>query len=578
MLPESITLSALDRQFSSFICRHAGTTGEPLRLAVALLCHAVASGHVCLDLREVAGLPLSLDGQMVTIPELAGWIAALRQSGVVGTGAGEMLPLVLTPVGRLYLWRYWQDEVTVSQYLAATVSLPSCNEVLLQEWLPRLFTGGPSPDWQRAAAETALRGRVTVISGGPGTGKTTTVARIMALLALAGGVRGEEIAIAAPTGKAAARLGEAIGRSMAQLPLPTVVTDHLPRTAVTLHRLLGRTNRQGEEKLLTARVVIVDEASMVALPLLARLVRALGPEARLILLGDRDQLASVEAGAVLGDLCALPTPEVALATSATACPLAKSVVLLRQTYRFDTSSGIGQASRLVCSGAGDEALTLFRSGDYPDIAWYDLPEPRQLDEVLTPLVLAGFGPYLAAADPLTALQCYDRFRLLATVRDGEYGVLGLNARIERLLARQGLINPRPVWYRGRPVLVTANDYGVRLANGDIGLTLPDPAHGGELRVFFVTPDGLRSIHPLRLPAHETAFALTVHKSQGSEFTTVALVLPPKDLPLLTRELVYTGLTRARESVHLIATADLFLTAVSRRVNRSSGLRDALWGN
>jgi exodeoxyribonuclease V alpha subunit len=586
MLPEMLTLSAIDRQFSAFICRRAGTSSELLRLAVSLLSHAVAIGHVCLDLRGLAGRRLIIDGQSARMPELAPWLAALQQSGVVGEEADnltEPLPLVLTAVGRLYLRRYWQDEVTVREYLLAETVPLAYDEATVAVWLPRLFTGELDPDWQRVAAVTAVRGRVTVISGGPGTGKTTTVARIMALLALAGGVAGEEISIAAPTGKAAARLGEAIGRALAELPLPSAVTEHLPRTAVTLHRLLGRTNRQGEERQLLARVVIVDEASMVALPLLARLVRALSPTARLILLGDKDQLASVEAGAVLGDLCANPEEDAAKSSPQDRTPcwgnvLADRIVLLRHTYRFGSGSGIGQASRLVCAGASEQALAVCRDGAYPDVTWHDLPAARQLDDALKELVSAGYGPYLANDDPLTALRSFDRFRLLAAVREGEYGVAGLNGRIERLLARQGLVNSRQTWYRGRPVLVTANDYGVRLANGDVGLTLPDPDHGGELRVFFATPDGgVRSIHPLRLPAHETAFALTVHKSQGSEFDTVALLLPPDDLPLLTRELIYTGLTRARSQVHLLANAEIFRAAVGRQVSRSSGLREALWG-
>ncbi len=578
MLPDFLTLSSLDRQFSAFICRQADVSSEPLRLATALLSHAVAAGHVCIDLRAVAGRTMIIDGRLVALPALADWLAALVTSGVTGSGEGPVLPLVLTPVGRLYLHRYWLDEVAVRDFFLATKTATPCDEETVAVWLPRLFSGSVSPDWQRVAAETALRGRVTVISGGPGTGKTTTVARIMALLALAGGVIGEEIAITAPTGKAAGRLGEAIGRALAELPLPPAVLDHLPRTAVTLHRLLGRTGRHGEEKLLSARVVIVDEASMVALPLLARLVRVLHPAARLILLGDRDQLASVEAGAVLGDLCADNDRDDSAVTPA-AGPLTERIVLLRHTYRFATSSGIGQASRLVCAGDGDGALAVCQSGDCQDLVWHELPAVRQLDNTLGELVVTGYGPYLATDDPRSALEQFDQFRLLAAVRDGDYGVAGLNGRIERLLARQGLINPRQAWYQGRPVLVTANDYGVRLANGDIGLTLPDPAHSGELRVFFATPDGgVRSVHPLRLPAHETAFALTVHKSQGSEFNTVALLLPPDDLPLLTRELIYTGLTRAKEQLHLVASAEVFRAAVGSRVSRTSGLREALWGN
>jgi exodeoxyribonuclease V alpha subunit len=258
-------------------------------------------------------------------------------------------------------------------------------------------------------------------------------------------------------------------------------------------------------------------------------------------------------------------------------PLANRVALLQHTYRFTAASGIGQVSRLVTAGEGAAALEILAGDECTDIHWQPLPAGRQLEAALDGLVAAGYGGYLQTDDPAEALRRYDRFRLLAAVRVGEFGVTGLNMLTERILARHRLIDPRPVWYAGRPVLVTVNDYGVRLFNGDIGLTLPDPAHDNELRVFFTTLDGqVRSVHPLRLPAHETAFALTVHKSQGSEFTKVALVLPPDDLPLLTRELIYTGLSRARETAHLFAAAEVFQRAVNRQVTRSSGLRERLW--
>ena len=588
-------LTPLDRHLADFLCRLAGAGGGDLWPVAALLSRAVGEGHVCLDLAELAGRD-ELPGERT----LAEWLEYLAGLPVVGR-PGAFAPLVLDGVGRLYLHRLWQDEQDVAAALRARATAIPEDEVRdFRADLTRLFPASvPGElDGQAVAALAALRQRFCMISGGPGTGKTTTVVKILALLLEQAQGR-LAVALAAPTGKAAARLKEAIRGARERIPVAEEIRELIPDEVATLHRLLGivpgrSTPRHHPGNPLPADLVVVDEASMVPLPLMARLVRALRPGARLVLLGDRDQLASVEAGAVLGDLCdpdqadrftpafrrfvarhggmELPSPPGEVA------PLADGLVVLRRSYRFGEGSGIGRVSRLVNAGAGEGALAALRDGGHPDLAWRALPAPEELPAALAGVVRDGYGPCLAAADPAEALARFDRFRILCALRAGPVGTAGLNRTCERLLAEAGLIDPRAPWYPGRPVMVTVNDYGLGLFNGDIGICRPDPATGGSLQVFFPAADGgVRAVPPLRLPEHETAYALTVHKSQGSEFDRVLLVLPGSDSPLLTRELVYTGLTRARQAAYVWGTEELFLIAMARRIQRRSGLRAALWG-
>jgi exodeoxyribonuclease V alpha subunit len=341
--------------------------------------------------------------------------------------------------------------------------------------------------------------------------------------------------------------------------------------------------------------VVVDEASMVDLPLMAKLVEAVGRDARLILLGDRDQLASVEAGAVLGDICGAsqthgfsgPFCDLLEAISGQRIPGTYRggpdgpgrdwVVHLEESYRFGPRSGIGTLSRAVNRGESDPALQVVTSGRYGDVRWKDLPAPKRMMAQLRDRVLEEYGRYLKADDPLEALAALSGFRILCALRQGPYGVAGLNAMAERILSDAGLINPSEQWYRGRPVLITGNDYNLDLFNGDTGVILPDPEAGGDLRAFFLSPSGsIRRLHPARLPVHETVFAMTVHKSQGSEFDRILLILPDRISPILTRELLYTGATRARKTVEIWAIEEVFLDSIHRQVERSSGLRDAIW--
>lgn len=589
-MEQCLPLRDIDQQFAAFICRLAGSDSETLGAVAAQLSAAVGQGDICLDLVELFAA------------DAAACIELLRTFTVVGA-PGEYRPLVLDEGGRLYLHRYWQYESSLVAAIRGMVAhRPAVDVSVLTAGLARLFPGREEEtDWQQVAAATAVRSRFAVISGGPGTGKTSTVVKIIALLLEQPGSEKLRIALAAPTGKAAARLKESLHASRSSLQLDEGLAAAFPEEVATIHRILGVLPGSGRFRhdsgnLLPFEVVVIDEASMVPLPLLSKVVSALAPGARLILLGDRDQLSSVEAGAVLGDICATGeqhafSPEfasfaaavtgraLAPAEVAAAAPLlADGVVMLQKNYRFDSDSGIGALSRAINAGAGAAALAALRRGVYADVCLQPVAAPRELELRLIQPVVAGFRAYLAAADPDTALTLFDRFRVLCALRQGSYGAVGINRTIENCLAASGLIAPRKEWYPGRPVMITVNDYSRRLFNGDIGITLSDPDNGGQLAVWFRTADGgVRKMSPCRLPPHETVYAMTVHKSQGSEFERLLLIIPPFDSQLLTREILYTGLTRARKALEVWCNEEIFVAAVARQISRRSGLRQALWG-
>jgi exodeoxyribonuclease V alpha subunit len=518
---------------------------------------------------------------------------------VVGR-AGEYRPLVLDDGNRLYLYRYWEYQERLAAAIRQRVSkVEACPDMaVVAKRLARLFPE-EEPDginWQKVAAFTALRRRLCVISGGPGTGKTSTVARILAFLVEQAPQR-LAIALGAPTGKAAARLQEAVKEAGERLDVPPEVKAALPQDASTLHRLLGSVPgsprfRHTSENPLPVDAVVVDEASMVDLPLLSKLVQALPSQGRLILLGDRDQLASVEAGSALGDICdsageggfsrsfGEDLRQVAgygleVGEGDDRPLLRECIIHLTKSYRFGSGSGIGALCRAVNAGDGHAAVGLL-SGAHPDLGWRRLPPPEKLPGAMRGLVEEGFTEYLQSDDPSESFRCFERFRILCALREGPYGLVALNRAVEGILRERGLIASGGPWYRGRPVMITKNDYNLRLFNGDVGVVLPDPAASGELRVFFLAPEGrVRKLHPLVLPQHETVYALTVHKSQGSEFDRVLLILPDTESRILTRELVYTAISRARARVDVWGNEAVFRNAVSRRIERTSGLQDAL---
>ncbi|HFQ81736.1 MAG TPA: exodeoxyribonuclease V subunit alpha, partial [Desulfobacterales bacterium] len=459
--------------------------------------------------------------------------------------------------------------------------------------------------WQSVAAALAARSAFTVVSGGPGTGKTTTVVQIIALLAGLAADQGRilRIALAAPTGKAAARLTESIRQAAARLP--EELRALVPEEVTTLHRLLGRRPGSGQFThnalcKLHIDLLVVDEASMVDMEMMAAVMAALPEKAALILLGDKDQLASVEAGSVLGDLCRrAERPGYRAETFAwleknTGYALREAageggeidqhIVILRHSHRFGPQSGIGALAAAVNAGDQERVENVWH--DYTDINRLRLKSASPADERLAALILTGYRPFLelyrqgpeGKNDPWCRrlLEAFNHFQLLTPARHGAWGVEGLNHLTAMILYQAGLIAASEGWYVGRPVLVTRNDYSLGLMNGDIGLTIPADAAGSEdggLRVVFQAASGeLKKISPARLSEVETVYAMTVHKSQGSEFEHTVMALPEYDSPLLTRELIYTGITRAREKFTLIGCRpELLSAAVRRRTRRASGL-------
>lgn len=568
--PQGTGLHEVDAAFAQFITRFEGSEpgGHAAGQAAAYLSRAVRGGHICLDLAE----PLEGCGEWPSVSQWRETLACSRAVAIVRTGEElPVAPLVLDAANRLYLRRFYlYEQGLATALLARTGENPPAS-------LPA--------EGQDAAVATALAQRLTIISGGPGTGKTTTVVRILTGLVAQAGGKLPRIALTAPTGKAAARLEEAVRNGLQALPASEnsealqALLAHLPRAA-TLDRLLG--TRPGTAALrhhadnpLPVDVAIVDEASMVALPAMARFLAALPPEARVILLGDRDQLASVAPGSLLADL--------AEAAARPGNPLAPSMVTLTQNFRFGNDSGIYQFCQAIRQGKTADALALLDSGA-ADLSSRPLPAPGQLFETLAPSVVEGYGPYLRERDPQRALAAFSRFRLLAAVRQGPYGINELNRLVEAILREKGLVRGQRRYYAGMPILIQRNDYTLRLFNGDIGIVLPDPDDASP-RLWAWFPNdpvaqqeggpAVRRISPSRLPDHETAYAMTVHKSQGSEFDRVLLILPDHESAVVNRELIYTGVTRAKKHVDLWFEPRAFAHGVARRAERVSGLQDAL---
>lgn len=593
----------IDYQLAA-VLRQCGETHDGVLLAAALSSQRLGQGDVCVDLAALGEQPLfdveqaAADAApLLFAPPLPAWLAQLRASAFVSDGSNPA-PLVVDDDGRLYLGRYFEFEQRLAQRLQSLAegTLEIDGKALKAE-LDRLF---PAPkdgsvDDQRVAAAVAALRRLCVISGGPGTGKTTTVTRILALLLkTAGPLR---IALAAPTGKAAARLSDSIRDKKQGLGLNKDRLAMIPDEVVTLHRLLGLRGDGSPPRFhagnpLHCELLVIDEASMVDLPLMTRVLAALPSTARLILLGDKDQLASVEAGNVLGDICdsgvqhaysagqtqALTALSAAPqgASERAAAPMADALAMLNHSYRFSSKSGIGELARAVNAGDEDQAISCLTPEKYADLDWRRGGQDGAPAELID-LAVDAYAEYLQCSQPAEALKAFDRFRVLCAVRKGPFGVVTLNQQIQEALDKRGLIDQRKAFYKGRPVMITRNDYGLRLFNGDVGLIWNSEQEGQALRAFFPLPDGgQRALSVARLPQHETVFAMTVHKSQGSEFDRVLLILPQEPSPVVSRELLYTGITRAMTQVTLAADEAAMRRAVAQRCVRASGLRQRLW--
>jgi exodeoxyribonuclease V alpha subunit len=572
---DAFQLSSLDHHFADFVTRIEGKPCEVLWIAAALVSSVTCRGHVCLDLSRAAGYgitPFQSGSGPLQIPPAGRWQEMLAGCDTVGR-PGDYTPLVLDASGRLYLHRSWDSERRVSEGILARSALLPGDAAAFAAGVDRYFpaTVGES-DLQREAALTALSRRFTVISGGPGTGKTTTVARILALLIELADGDPPCILLAAPTGKAAMRLKHSILHSVEQSAFSDAVRSVLPQEVSTIHRLLGvvpgrSAFRHNRDNPLPCDVLVVDEASMVDLPLMSRLLDALRADTRIILLGDRDQLASVEAGAVLSDICAGGRPDADTGGR-------PAIVHLTRSYRFSDESGIGRLSRLINAGDGDGALALLGSGLCSDLFWRPLPSAENFSESLATAACEGYAAFARAAAPAEALDALDRFRVLTPHREGRYGAGNLNRLIDSALSR--LRSEDSAASAMTPVMITGNTYDLELYNGDTGVLVGAPAEEGSAAFFPDQDSGVRRISALRLPQHEIAFALTVHKTQGSEYDSVLLILPDQMSEVLCRELLYTAVTRARKRVEIWGDEEVFCSAVRRRIERSTGLRDRLW--
>ncbi len=590
-------ISELDIHFANLILRLAKDNSQELFVIIALVSSLTRQGHVCLDLNELTDAAFLQDNlgegfdSALIMPDVE---ARLRSASSVVGAPGDFKPLILDQGKRLYLNRYWEYQRRLAAFIlsASQQRFTPSDLAALAGRIALYFPpkNAEETDWQRVAAATALLKQLCVITGGPGTGKTFTVARIIALLLEQ--KADTRILLAAPTGKAAVRLQDAIRAAKSVLPCSGQVREMIPEEAQTIHRLLGYRRHSpyfwhDDENPLEADVLIVDEASMVDLALMSKLVQALLPHTRLILLGDNHQLASVEAGAILADICYPPALDSFTAgflsilreicqqqiatTPQDSRGIQDSLVLLKKSYRFDTQKGIGAASRAVNEGDAKRTFEVLASSEFPDATWQNLQE-ASLSQYLTD----HFQGYTVRSEPEAMFSHFSRFRILCAVREGPQGVNTINRRIENI-TRKSLPEDTRRWYAGQPILITENDYQLQLFNGDFGIVLEDSANAGELLVYFPGPENtFRKFRPFRLPPHETAYAMTVHKSQGSEFEHVLLLLPEDDSPILTRELIYTGITRATRQVSIIGEESVFRQAIARRIKRASGLRDALW--
>ncbi|UDG79393.1 RecBCD enzyme subunit RecD [Candidatus Ecksteinia adelgidicola] len=602
LLNQAITfnlMTSLDIQFASMIAKK----NEPdILLAAAYLSSYTRAGHVCLMLEQLQVSQL-FSGQK---PELAKavWIASgkldvlcwnkrLMQCSAVSDGSSPT-PLVLQNEC-LYLHRMWKNESNVIEFIKTNHPYQLADKSRIRSTLNQLFSS-PSYkiNWQKIAVAVALTRRISIISGAPGTGKTTIVGKLLLALLQLNNNNKFRIQLSAPTGKSAARLTTSLQSMCDQLMLTKKQKALFPTQAITLHRLLGakfntRNMRYNQNNPLHLDVLVVDEASMIDLSMMNYLIQALQKWTKVIFLGDSHQLSSLESGAVFSDLCSfstegyskIRTKELNYLTGyllknkkkQSTSMISNSICMLRKNYRFNVKSGISQLSKAINVSDIKKVKKIIDS-NLNDVTYYFFKTELEY-QLLLKTHLMGYYNYFknvhSKFDIITLFSSFRRFQILCALREGPFGTFHVNQQIEFLLQHAGLIHySSRQWYSGKPIMITRNDSFLELFNGDIGITLLDEKK--DFRVNFLLPNGsIKSIHTNRLPMHETAYAITVHKSQGSEFDHVTLILPNYSLPILTRELIYTAITRARYYLSLYINKKIFIQSICTFMHRNSGL-------
>lgn len=570
-------IGEIDRHLAALVAELTGEDNGDVPLAAAMASRHTREGHICIDLKEVSGhhwpgTP-EPDSSNLLLPELEAWRARLKASpAVAGPESTTSRPLVLDDTGRLYLNRMWKRERSVATRLRELASRETSEPAELQSALEELFEDDPRNARPRKAAHAAVSRHLCCISGGPGTGKTTTVARIMMALTQVGQVTAKDIAFAAPTGKAAARLQEATRESLREIHGGDDLPEELAVEVGTVHRWLMKS--EAERGL--AKVLIIDEASMVDLQQMSRVLWALPARARLIMLGDAAQLSSVQPGSVFADICGAAASE--------RSPLRHSVVDLEHNWRFGPDSAIGRLAAVIKSGESGAVEQTLQQPQEESVGFESLDDSAAFEKLAERFTREHYAPTVerfrsmgGAAQLDSCENPFRQFMALCAHRKGAFGSERFNLEVEHRLRALGLATANEEFYAGRPIIVTRNDPNSGLANGDTGIVVNSGE--GANKVWF--PDlrdaqgNLRLVTPQRLPPHESFYALTVHRSQGSEYDEVAVIPGPADSPVNTRELLYTAVTRAREKVVIHGDRAALKAAVERATSRGSGLCDAL---
>ena len=604
LLADSGDIRFIDFHFLRLLKNLDPAVCDDILLAALLASFNSSKGDVCIDLLALSSqqlFPNNLDSINITTPQIEQWLSVLKKSPLISTN-DSVAPLVLVNEQYLFMQRYWDYEVSLAENINQFSKHNSDVDIdLLKNGVQKYFSNNPTnsdsdPDWQMVAAISAVLNKFSVITGGPGTGKTTTITKVLALIAQQGEGRYKNIVLAAPTGKAANRLSESIQDAKKNLGLSNDIADQIPDQVTTLHRLLGASSARAsflynENNKLSLDVLVVDEASMVDLAMMSKLMRALPEHAQIILLGDMNQLASVESGSVLADICAVGIEsgyssqrsellsnqfgvQLEKFGSKAVHPLGDCIVELKKSYRFDDKSGIGSLARATNSSSCDDFYGAFNSAQFTDIEFHSV-DTLSINKYIENLDIEPYKNYLESDCIELALERLPSFQILSPMRDGVFGVRNINYLVQSKLQRSGLIHIRGKHFHGQPIMVTENNYKAGLYNGDIGIIWSD---NGELKGFFPTANGTKRFLLAKLPAYETVFAMTIHKSQGSEFENVLIITPDKYSEYLSKELLYTAITRAKKNVKIWGVKEVINNTIRATVSRNSLLKDQLFNS